>query len=338
MIWPALLFLILLGTPAAAETLRIGLFAGPLTRDGPGLLLRDLTRGDAPDVESGIIALAALEADILVLTDIDHDHRGVALGVLSDRLAAAGAAYPHRFTAAPNSGLPSGADLDGDGRTGDPRDAEGYGSYRGEGGMAVLSRWPLDTAGLHDFTALAWRDLPGALLTPADPGAATRRLSRANHWALPVIVAATRLRLLIHHASTPAFDGPDDLNGRRNVDELRLWRLYLAGDLPDGPPKEPVILIGNLNADPDRGESRPEELRRWLADPRFRDPLAGHPTAFWERTGPLRVAYILPETALPVAAAGIGTQDAAIGAHVPVWVDLALPSTPSTRAPPPMLP
>src|SRR3546814_15576309 len=47
---------------------------------------------------------------------------------------------PHRFTAPPNTGVPSGHDLDGDGRTMGPRDALGYGRFPGQYGMAILSR------------------------------------------------------------------------------------------------------------------------------------------------------------------------------------------------------
>ena len=48
-------------------------YAAPLTRDGPGLLLRDLAAGDDPQIAATLAAIHAAAPDILVLTQFDHN-------------------------------------------------------------------------------------------------------------------------------------------------------------------------------------------------------------------------------------------------------------------------
>jgi Endonuclease/Exonuclease/phosphatase family len=180
----------------------------------------------------------ALDADVLVLTAVDYDRGGVALKLLADRLAQAGAPYPHRFAFRPNSGLQTGFDVDGNGRNGDPRDAQGFGLFSGHGGMALLSRLPVDAGAARDFSGFLWADLPGALIPEgSDPGLmAVQRLATTGFWDVPVITEAGPLHLLAWHATPPVFDGPEDRNGKRNHDEATFWRLLLDGALPMPPP------------------------------------------------------------------------------------------------------
>ena len=98
---------------------------------------------------------------------MDHDHDLITLATLRDRIARDGPHYPHLFALRPNSGWPTGLDMDGDGRRGGPGDAQGYGAFSGQGGMALLSRFPIATEAARDWSALLWRDLPGALLPEA---------------------------------------------------------------------------------------------------------------------------------------------------------------------------
>ena len=53
-------------------------------------------------------------------------------------------------------------------------------------------------------------------------------LSSKNHWDVPVRIGKRTLHLLISHPTPPAFDGPEDRNGKRNHDEIRFWRDYLT--------------------------------------------------------------------------------------------------------------
>lgn len=82
----AFLFAILLSVPAGAETLRIATWNVGLDRKGPGLLVQDIVRGEDPQIAAVVQVLAALNADVILLTSIDYDRGGVALNLLADRL------------------------------------------------------------------------------------------------------------------------------------------------------------------------------------------------------------------------------------------------------------
>lgn len=323
-----------------------------LMREGPGLLLRDLARGD-PQAQAAIAVIAALDADVLVLTGVDYDAGGAALGAIAEALAAAGQDYPVRFALPPNAGVPTGLDLDGDGRLGRARDAQGYGRFPGQGGLAILSRLPVDADGVQDFSALLWRDLPGAMPPEGEAPevAAVQRLSSTGHWLVPLILPdGGRLTLLVFAATPPVFDGPEDRNGRRNHDEAAFWLRLLEGALPVPSPEGPLVLIGKPNLDPFDGDGRPEALRALMAHPRLQDPApsgshgrkepgqAGDPALdtalFGPGTGGLRVSMILPSRDLAVGGAGViwppdadplAATLAAASRHRPVWVDLTLP-------------
>jgi hypothetical protein len=308
------------------------------------------------------MVVAQTHPDILVLTGFDYDYGLEALGAFAARIAAAGGPdYAHRFALRPNTGMPTGLDLDGDGRLGGPGDAQGFGDFSGEGGMAILSRFPLDPA--TDYSAFLWRDLPGALIDGAGlspDAAAVQRLSTTGHWAVPVALPdGTRLTLLAYLVSPPVFDGAEDRNGRRNHDETAFWSRLLDGDLPFPAPQPPYILAGDANLDPADGDGRPEALLRLLDDRRFTrtDPVsAGGPeaaraqggvnagqageaaldTADWpEENGPgnLRVDYVLPSADLTVTRSGVFwpaegqpfADVAGASRHHLVWVDLDLP-------------
>lgn len=291
--WAALLLLLLSAGLATAEPITLATWHADLSRDGPGLLLRDLAEERAPLPEL-LDEIAAADADLLLLTDVDFDMSLAALSELGARLGVRGADYPHRFALRPNSGLASGRDLDGDGTNWGPRDAQGYGEFSGQHGMALLSRHPVTL--IRDFTKLLWRDLPEGRMTESDPAADLQRLSSTGHWALRIAAPAGPLTLLCLAATPPVFDGPEDRNGRRNADEIALWRRHLDGAFGN-PPEPPYTLIGNANLDPESGEGLRGEIAALLGDPRLQDPLPGQPTAEWPSTGPLRVSYVLPSAA-----------------------------------------
>ncbi len=303
---------------ARAEAVRVATWAAEFSRDGPGVLLRDMRRG-ALDPALGPIVEAS--ADVLLLTDFDYDLDLIALDALRARLAERGLAYPHVFARRPNTGMPTGRDLDGDGRLGGPRDAQGYGRFSGQGGLAVLSRLPL--APELDLTELLWRDVPDSAIAEDDPGHDIQRLSSSAHWALRAETPAGPLILMTLAATPPVFDGPEDRNGRRNRDEVLLWTHWIDGRLPGTVlPGAPVVLLGNLNIDPARGDGRREAAQAVLAHPRLTDPLPDLPTVSWDSTGPMRVSYVLPDATLGVAGAGVMDAVPEAGPHGLVWVDL----------------
>lgn len=322
-------------------------------------MLRDLTAGDDPQVLAALAAVAVAAPDILVLTQFDHDADLAALGVFVDLLAERGVDLPHAYAVQSNAGLATGLDMDGDGTVGEARDAQGYGRFSGAGGLAVLSRWPIDSGAVRDLSGLLWRDVPGAVMPdvggvpfPSPEAAAVQRLSSTGHWIVPVQVPGGMVELMVWSATPPVFDGPEDRNGLRNRDELRLWTAVLDGQL-GAPPGDHFVIAGNANLDPADGEGLREAMAAFLADPRLTDPMpesaggaaaadpaqAGNPaldTADWAETGPgnLRVSYVLPAVAWEVAGSGVlwPAPDAAMalsaedliaaGPHRLVWVDL----------------
>jgi hypothetical protein len=315
-----------------------------LSRDGPGLLLRDIVAGDDPQVRATLAVIAAAEADVLLLLDMDFDAGLMALTALAEALGGLDAPYLHRFAAPPNTGRPTGVDLDGDGRSWRARDAHGYGLFSGDGGMAILSRVPIGA--VRDFSGLPWVALPESAAGAVTPPEALEalRLHSVAAWDVELLTPAGAIHILASHASPPVFDGPEDRNGLRNRDELRFWSLYLGGWSPEVPPfaADRFAVMGTFNVDPERGEGRREGLRALLDHALLQDPepvrgTGETATADWAEDGPgrLRVDYILPSRTLSVTGSGIlwpgetsvlgvtGETVAAASDHRLIWVDLA---------------
>ncbi|MBN2907782.1 MAG: endonuclease/exonuclease/phosphatase family protein [Rhodobacteraceae bacterium] len=351
---------------ASADVLRLATYNTELSRKGPGLLLRDISGGKDPQVQAIVAVIVAARPDIVLLQGIDYDMDGLALAALADLLRRRDLDYPYLFALPPNTGLRTGLDLDGDGRTGGPGDAQGFGYFTGQDGMAILSRYPIEDSAARDFSGLLWVDLPGATLPridgrpfPSAQAQAVQRLSDTGHWDVPVRVGDTVLHLLAFHASPPVFDGPEDRNGLRNRDELRLWSLYLDGALGGAPPPQAgFVVLGDANLDPADGDGRSAAMVDLLADLRLVDPTPrsgggvaaaqiqggantvqrGDPaldTADWDDAGPgnLRVDYVLPSADLAVLGSGVvWPEDGALAdlvatasRHRLVWLDIALP-------------
>lgn len=272
---------------AAAETLRIATFNASLSRKGPGLLIRDLEKGKDRQIAAVLNIIATVKPDILLINELDHDRDGIALRLLNDALRAKGHGFAHHFSDLSNTGMPSGVDLNGDGEIGGPTDAFGFGTFRGQYGMALLSRFPIDTAALRSFRKLRWVDAPEATLpgTPAQPhyskaASAVFRLSSKSHWDIPVTLPdQRRLHILASHPTPPVFDGPEDANGLRNRDEILLWARYLDGAaLTDDAGRVEAFaghhfaILGDLNADPFDGDGRHDGIAQLLAHPLLQDP------------------------------------------------------------------
>ncbi len=338
--------------------MRIATYNAELKRDGPGLLLRDILRGQDAQIDAVRDVLLALDADILVLQRVDFDHDLVALRALRDLLAESGLDYPHIFARPPNTGVQTGLDLDGDGRLNRAADGQGFGGFFGHGAMAILSRHAFIEEEAQEFTTMLWRDLPGARLPmtagrpfPSEEAQAVQRLSSVAHWVVPVDLPDGPLNLLTFHAAPPAFDGPEKRNILRNHDEIVFWQRYLDGAF--GPaPEERFVLLGGATIDPVDGPGLKEGIIGLLEDPRLQDPAPMRPPGPMEDSpdhkgdprldtvayatpvpGHLRGSYILPSVDLRVRDAGIlwppVTDEFAdtvsrASRHRPVWIDIAL--------------
>lgn len=312
-------------------------------------MLRDILSEKDEQVEAVIRVIRQADADVLVLADVDYDLELMALNALSDRIGS----YPYSFARRPNRGRPSGHDLDGDGKLGGPGDAFGYATYQGQGGLALLSRFPIDSRAAWELTQFRWADLPDAEIPANTPE--NHPLSTTAHWVVPITSEnGTTLEMLIWHATPPVFDGPEDRNGKRNHDETALWLAYLDGTL-DRTPADTFVFAGVANLDPVDGDGRVEALDRLLTHERVQDPKPqslggieaanpdhrGNPaldTADWTdgpgRPGNLRVDYVLPSVGITIIGSGVlwplrgtslGRDVESASRHRLVWVDLELP-------------
>ena len=332
------------------QSVRIAVFNTSLARKGAGKLILDIERGKDRQVKNVAEIILRVRPDILVINEFDHDPQARALTGFRKMLAEGirkldGLDYGDFYHGPVNTGVPSGHDLDGDGRQAGPRDAFGFGRFPGQYGMAVLSRYPLGD--VRTYQLFRWADVPDALRPLRTDGAAFHkdpvwsdlRLSSKSHWSVPVRLPDGRdVQLLVAHPTPPVFDGPEDLNGRRNADEIRLlgamldgatWLTDDDGNKAEAP--EHAIIAGDLNADPTGGEGREEGINRLLEHPRLQDPRPRSPggaaaaqaqrggnlgqkgdpaldTADWrddDGPGNLRVDYLLPTKSLRVIGSGV---------------------------------
>ena len=308
-------------------------------------MLRDILSGDDPQVKAVTDVISEASPDILVLAGFDYDLHGVALAAFAKTLDN----YLHHFTRRPNRGHPSRLDLNGDGKLGGPEDAWGYGEFNGQGGLAILSRWPIDATGVRDFSTAPWTTLKDHQALPTTP--VDHPLSTTAHWDVPIILpTGIQLHLLVWHATPPVFDGPDDRNGRRNHDEAAFWVQYLNDERHSY-----FVLAGVANLDPMDGDGRNTALNQLLTHPDVQDLApkstgganAANPThrgdpaldtADWpdgpNRPGNLRVDYVLPSKTLNAKGSGVlwplneGPLRRAVEAasrHRLVWIDVEMP-------------
>jgi endonuclease/exonuclease/phosphatase family metal-dependent hydrolase len=293
---------------AAPSTLRVATFNASLNRDAAGQLVRDL--GDGGNRQARQIAeiLQRVRPDVVLINEFDYDAGGEAARRFHDRYLAvaqngqAPLSYPFHYAPPVNTGVPANAtpdsrhDFDNDGRAvaspgaaGDRataraygNDCFGYGEFPGQYGFVVYSRFPIRSEHVRTFQRFTWRDMPEALIPPgwySDEERAVFRLSSKTHADVPIELAPGRVwHLLASHPTPPTFDGPEDRNGRRNHDEIRLWADYLNGApyLKDDAGRSGgladtarFVILGDLNADPQDGDSHARAIDQLLKHARI---------------------------------------------------------------------
>lgn len=239
-------------------------------------------------------------------------------------------------------------------------DCWGFGTFPGQYGMALLvdERLTIDEANVRTFQKLPWDYVTGNYLptkqdgTPwfTDEEKALVRLSSKSHWDVPVkLPNGSVIHVLASHPTPPVFDGPEDRNGKRNHDEIRFWMDYLSNDpyVVDDNSKyggfgsdAPFVIVGDLNADPKKGDSFKNPIGKLMAARRVSrefTPKADIEVAGLEPTDTsmfkMRVDYVLPSKELKVTQGGVWrTLPSSSGAggnfpsdHFPVWVDVVSP-------------
>lgn len=276
-----------------SANVRVATFNASLSRAEPGQLIRDLERGDDPQIQAVAEIIQINNPDILLINEFDHDGEHRALDLFRENYLEVGqhgrtpVYYPYAYTSPVNTGVPSGLDLNQDGTVGGPDDAWGFGQFPGQYGMVIFSRHRILADEVRTFQNLRWASMPSNLL-PTDyygaEAASRLRLSSKSHWDVPIRIGHTTLHVLASHPTPPSFDGTEKRNQRRNHDEIRLWADYLRpgrssawivddkGERGGLHPSEPFVVLGDLNADPVDGDSWPGAIDQLLNHPRIQDP------------------------------------------------------------------
>jgi endonuclease/exonuclease/phosphatase family metal-dependent hydrolase len=234
-------------------------------------------------------------------------------------------------------------------------DSWGFGTFPGQYAMALFvnPRFQILQDQVRTFRKFPWSKMPGALL-PIYPEtqepwysaeeAAQFPLSSKSHWDVPVkLPNGTVLHLLCSHPTPPAFDGEEQRNKKRNHDEIRFWADYLNnadyivddnGHSGGYHSQKPFVVLGDLNADPTRGESLDNPIQKFLLThhriqgkfvPRAASiaGLDADNTSAWG----MRVDYVLPSKELKIVDGGVwryqqDTEKYPLSDHFPVWLDV----------------
>jgi 3-phytase len=324
---PALVALVLvlcLAGCGRTQDVRFATFNASLNREAAGQLATDLSTPDNAQARAVATIVQTVRPDVLLVNEFDFDPDGAAARLFHDNYLAVAQApglaplnFPYRFVAWSNTGVHSGRDLNKDGRlVTEPgtrdygNDSLGFGLHPGQYAFVLYSRFPIDYAGIREFGGVLWKDMPDARLPTNADGSPwydsgdleVFRLSSKNHVDVPVEIGGTRVHVLASHPTPPGFDGPEDRNGRRNHDEIRLWADYITGGpgatyivgmaravgpIPPRGTFEPTltggfrggrieydrppnffVIMGDLNADPLDGGSMPGAIDQLLKHPR----------------------------------------------------------------------
>lgn len=286
--------------PVAKGAIRIATFNAALNRKSDGQLFKDLQTGD--DQAKRIATIVQLVApDILLLNEVDYS-KGDAAKILFEgylnkpqapKLALEKDLFRYYYTSSVNTGVPSGHDLNLNGRSNDADDGWGYGAFPGQYGMAVFSKHPIQTDAIRTFQMLKWSAMPEAkrpFVVDKATGAKSffhsdalwqeLRLSSKSHWDVPIQIGDFTLHMIASHPTPPVFDGLEDRNGCRNHDEIRLIKDYVEGEsgadyiVDDNGKVGPLassssfVIVGDLNSDPVDGSGISQGIVDLLASKR----------------------------------------------------------------------
>ena len=362
------------------DTIRFASYNVAMYGNSAGEILSQL---ETADQQIKLRRLAAVikevSPDVLVLMEVDYDSDGTVLNLFREKLLAVsldnyeGIDYPHAYQIQTNTGVISEVDIDGNGSISLPNDAYGFGNYEGQYASAILSKYPIDLDNQRSFQKFLWKNMPGAALPQNEDGSSyyseevldVFRLSSKNHIDLPIQVSENQtIHALISHPTPPVFDGVEDRNGKRNHDEIKLWSDYIAdenylvddngvtGGLKN---EESFIIFGDLNADPEDGDSFNNAINLLLDHERVNQDVtngalipastggaehnqssshSGDP-AFDTSFFGLRIDYVIPSADLEAIASGVfwpatseeGSElvvNNAASDHLMVWVDIKL--------------
>lgn len=365
-------------TPARKQkTVRFASYNVALYRDTLGQLAADMQSGEDPQIQKVAAVIQQVAPDVLALLEFDYDPSGQLLRDFQQQYLSksqhgqASIEYPYQMQFPSNTGIPTPHDYNADGKITPPNDAFGYGKYPGQYAFALLSKFPIDSNSLRSYQHFLWQQMPEAK-QPKNPDGSPYytaaaweqfRLSSKNHIAVPIkLPSGKTIHTVIAHPTPPVFDGPEDRNGQRNYDEIKLLKDIVEGAdyLVDDQGKkgglqasDAFVVMGDLNADPIDGDSAPGAIKQLLDSKRVLAATATGPlvpssqggkahnkakgdqgdpafdTAFFGK----RIDFVLPSKNLSALASGVFwpaageplyevVKDKGASDHLLVWVDL----------------
>ncbi len=245
--------------------------------------------------------------------------------------------YEYIYVAKSNTGIPSGMDIDNNGKVvTEPgsrlygNDCYGWGEYPGQYAMALLSKYPIRRDQVRTFRKFLWKDMPnnkmpvgsehgGQFLTEEE--AEKFRLSSKSHWDVPVNIDGTTVHILMAHPTPPVFDAEANLNGRRNHDEVRLLTDYVkgkdyiyddSGQKGGLPEAAKFVLMGDMNASPG-GADNFQAAKLLINNPEMNTstfPMSQGgidigAAARFNTMSDLRVDYVLPSEEITIKGSGV---------------------------------
>jgi hypothetical protein len=337
----------------SGQKVRFATFNIAMGLQSEGELHQRLASGQDEALKKVAAVIQRVRPDVLLLNEFDWYELDSAVLFINNYLDTPqfgneAISYAHALNGAVNTGWDSGLDLNGNGVLGEAQDAWGYGSFSGQYGMMVLSRFPMQPQ--RSFRLFKWADMPDARV-PLNPDGSSYypeaiwkelRLSSKNHWDIEITIENQAVHFLVSHPTPPVFDGPEDRNGVRNHDEIRLWAdyvnpqrsAYIYDDTGvDGglPGNSKFVIAGDLNADPFDGDSSAKAIFQLLENPKLDAscvPISegaeeasreqggknlehqGNPASdtgdFNDKyTGNMRIDYVLPSATLSVSGCGV---------------------------------
>lgn len=344
------------GNARSDDVIRFATFNVSLYRSKEGELIRDLRGGKNEAARQIAEIIQTVRPDVLLLNEFDYDPDEKTAYLFSaeylqtSQNGRSPILYPFLFTAPVNTAIPSRQDLDGDGKFDGAGDALGFGKYPGQYGMVLFSRFPIELGSVRTFQSFLWKDMPGAHL-PVQPASgqpfysdevlSILRLSSKSHWDVPLSIGGATVHVLAAHPTPPVFDGPEDRNGCRNYDEIRLWSDYVDPSRGNGylyddngrrggvEPGARFVILGDYNADPHDGDTLAGAIDQFVKHPLVNQDLipaspggeeatraaggvhaahrgpAAQDTANFSASGNLRVDYVLPSRTLGICKSGV---------------------------------
>lgn len=273
-----------------SQVVRFATFNTSLYREHDEELIHDLSSSDNQQAKYIAEIIQRVRPDVLSLQEFDYDAKGEGLQNFQHNYleklqnGADTISYLYTYVAPSNTGLLSGIDINKNGNFSDPEDAFGFGRHPGQYAFALLSKYPIIVDSIRTFQQFLWKNMPAAKL-PVDSNEnpyysenilEVFRLSSKNHVDIPVKIEGHIVHVLIAHPTPPVFDGPEDRNGTRNFDEIRLFADYISGGehaayLYDDnhqsgglAKSSSFVIMGDMNADPTDGDSYPGAIKQLL--------------------------------------------------------------------------